>query len=154
MIEWDDKHSVGISIIDDEHKEFIAIINKVVVIKEHNDNPEEVREILYEMIKYALKHFATEETYMEKFNFPEFQLHRNEHLDFTDKAFTNLNKVIMGDYQMANEILEYLKQWLVNHIQKTDRKYIECLIKMVLIKIYKYSNSNLTHPKLHLTCKS
>ena len=129
MIEWDDKYSVGISIIDEEHKEFIAIIDKAIVIKEHNDNPEEVREILYEMIKYALKHFATEETYMKKFNFPEFQLHRNEHLDFTDKTFANLNKVIMGDYQVANEILEYLKQWLVNHIHGTDRKYIECFNK-------------------------
>ncbi len=134
MIKWDEKYSVGISIIDDEHKEFFAIINKAVAIKENNGSPEEVREILYEMIKYALKHFATEETYMKKFNFPEFQLHRNEHLDFTDKTFANLNKVIMGDYQIANEILEYLKQWLVNHIQKTDRKYIECFNKNGLNK--------------------
>ena len=129
MIKWDDKYSVGISMIDDEHKEFIAIINKAVAIKENNDNPVEVREILYKMIKYAFKHFATEETYMKKFNFPEFQLHRNEHLDFTDKTFANHNKVIMGDYQIANEILEYLKQWFVNHIQETDRKYIECFKK-------------------------
>ncbi len=126
MIEWNDKYSVGISIIDEEHKEFIDIINKAIVTKENNDNPEEVREILYEMIKYALKHFATEETYMKKFNFPEYQLHRNEHLDFTDKTFANLNKVITSDYQVANEILEYLKWWLVNHIQGTDRKYIDC----------------------------
>ncbi len=126
MVKWDDKYSVGISIIDEEHKGFIDIINKAIAIKENNGNPEEVREILYEMIKYALKHFATEETYMIKFNFPEFQLHRNEHLGFTAKAFDNLNKVINGDYQAANEILEYLKQWLVNHIHGTDRKYIDC----------------------------
>ena len=129
MIKWDDKYSVGISMIDEEHKKFIDIINKVIVAKEHNDNPEGVREVLYEMIKYALNHFATEETYMIKFNFPEFQLHRNEHLDFTDKAVANINKVINGDYQVANELLEYLKQWLLNHIQKTDRKYIDCFNK-------------------------
>ena len=126
MIEWDTKYSVGISIIDEEHKEFIDIINKVIVTKEHNDNSEEVREVLHEMVKYALTHFATEETYMIKFNFPGYQLHRNEHLDFTDKAVANINKVINGDYQVANEILEYLKQWLLNHIQETDRKYIDC----------------------------
>ncbi len=126
MTKWNNKYSVGISILDEEHKEFIDIINTAVAIKENNGNPEEVREILYEMIKYALKHFATEETYMKKFNFPEFQLHRNEHLDFTDQTVANLNKVITGDYQVAYEILEYLKQWLVNHIHGTDRKYIEC----------------------------
>ncbi len=81
------------------------------------------------MIKHALKHFATEEAYMMKFNFPGFQLHRNEHLDFTNKTFDNLNKVINGDCQVADEILEYLKQWLVNHIHGTDRKYIDCFNK-------------------------
>jgi hemerythrin-like metal-binding protein len=134
MIEWNDKYSVGISIIDEEHKEFIDIINKVIATKEHNDNPEEVRKILYEMIKYALKHFATEEAYMIKFNFPVFQLHRNEHLDFIDQTVANLNKVITGDYLIANEILEYLKQWLVNHIHEIDRKYIDCFNKNGLNK--------------------
>tara|TARA_B100000315_G_C14120992_1_gene382570 strand:- start:155 stop:451 length:297 start_codon:yes stop_codon:yes gene_type:complete len=75
---------------------------------------------------YGLNHFAAEETYMIKFNYPEYQLHRNEHLDFRDKAFANIDKVINGDYRVANEILEYLKQWLFNHIQETDRKYIDC----------------------------
>jgi len=126
MIRWNDKYSVGISVIDEEHKEFIDIINKVIAAKKHNDKPEEVREVLYEMIKYTIKHFATEEAHMIKFNFPEYQLHRNKHLDFTDKAVANINKVINGDYQVANEILEYLKLLLVNHIQETDRKYIDC----------------------------
>jgi len=129
MIEWNEEYSVGISTIDEEHKKFIDIINKVIVTKEHTDKPEEIREILYEMIKYALNHFATEETNMVKFNFPEYQSHRNEHLDFTDKTVSMINKVIKGDYNVANQILEYLKQWLVNHIQGTDRKYIDCFIK-------------------------
>jgi len=129
MIEWDEKYSVGVSTIDEEHKKFIDIINKAIVTKEHNDKPEEIREILYEMIKYALNHFATEEANMIKFNFPEYQSHRNEHLDFTDKTVSMINKVIKGDYNVANQILEYLKQWLVNHIQGSDRKYIDCFIK-------------------------
>ena len=129
MTKWDNKYSVGISILDEEHKKFIDIINKAVAVKENNGNPEKVREILYEMIKHALKHFATEEACMKKYNFPEYQIHRNEHLDFTDQTFANLNKVIMGDYLVANEILEYLNQWFVNHIQGTDRKYIDCFNK-------------------------
>ncbi len=129
MIEWNEKYSVGISMIDEEHKKFIDIINKAIVTKEHNDNPEEIREVLHEMIKYALNHFATEEINMIKFNFPEYQSHRNEHLDFTDKTIAIINKVIKGDKIAANQILEYLKQWLVNHIQGTDKKYISCFIK-------------------------
>ena len=85
MIEWEDKFSVGISVIDEEHKKLIGILNKAV--------------------------FA------------------NEHLDFTDKTIMNYHNLIRGDYQTANKILEYLKQWLVNNIQVTDKKYIDCFKK-------------------------
>ncbi len=129
MIEWEDKFSVGISIIDQEHKKLIGILNKAVFANEHNDNPAETLELLGDMIEYSRKHFSTEESYMLKFKFPEYQLHRNEHLDFTSKTITNHHNFINGDYQIANEILEYLKQWLVNHIQATDKKYIDCFKK-------------------------
>jgi len=126
MIKWDDKYSVGISMIDDEHKKLIGILNKAIFTKEHNDNPEELREVLREMTKYALTHFATEETYMKEFNFPEYQDHKKEHRDFYIETIAYHDKVINGDSQIANEIIEYLKWWFINHIQVTDKKYIDC----------------------------
>ncbi len=126
MIEWDDKYCFGISIIDKEHKKFIDVINKAFVAKEHNDNPEEVKEVLKEMTNYALEHFSTEEAYMIKFKYPEYKYHKKEHHDFSMTTLANLRKLIKGDYQIANEKLEYLKRWLINHIQGTDKKYVDC----------------------------
>ncbi len=126
MLEWDDKYSVGISIIDEEHKKLFGILDKAIFAKEHNDNPEELREVLREMTNYALTHFRTEETYMKEFNYLEYQDHKEEHRDFSTGIIAYHEKVIKGDYQIANEIIEYLKWWLVNHIQVTDRKYIDC----------------------------
>jgi hemerythrin len=126
MIEWDDKYCVGISIIDEEHKEFIDIINKAIVTKENNDNPEGVKEVLREITNYVLTYFKTEEAYMIEFNYPEYQDHKEEHHDFTIKIIAYLDKVIKGDYQIANDILEDLKSWLVNHIQGTDKKFVDC----------------------------
>jgi hemerythrin len=45
------------------------------------------------------------------------------------KIIEYLDRVINGDYQIACDILEDLKSWLVNHIQVTDQKYIDCFIK-------------------------
>jgi hemerythrin-like metal-binding protein len=117
---------VGISIIDEEHKKLIGLLNKAIFVKEHNDNPEEIREVLREMIKYFHTHFATEETYMKKFNYPDYQGHEEEHRDFTIETIAYQDKLIEGDFQIANEIIEYLKWWLVNHIQVTDKKYVVC----------------------------
>ncbi len=120
---------LGVPIIDKDHK-FIDTINKVAIVKvaivkKNNDDPEGVKEVLREMTNYALTHFKTEETYMIEFNYPQYQDHKDEHHDFAMKTIAYLDKVIKGDYQIANDILEDLKSWLVNHIQVTDRKYID-----------------------------
>ena len=126
MIKWDDKYSVGIPIIDEEHKELIGILNKVFFAKEHNDNPEETREVLREMVTYALTHFKTEESYMKVFNYPYYRDHKEEHRDFYIETIAYLDKFTKGDSQTVNEILEYLKWWLINHIQGTDKKFVDC----------------------------
>jgi len=129
MIKWEEKYSVGLSIIDEEHKELIRIMNVAIKAKQHNDNIDEISKLLKQLTVYTLKHFSTEESYMVEFNYPEFQYHKEEHHDFSNKVIEYCNRVIEGDCHVANEILEYLKQWLINHIQITDKKYIECFKK-------------------------
>ena len=64
MIEWADKYSVGISIIDKHHKRLVGIINDAIVAKQHSDDPEKMMEVLDEMTAYAQEHFKIEESYM------------------------------------------------------------------------------------------
>jgi len=134
MIEWDEKYSVGISKIDDQHKKIIniinntisLIINKTIDIVQFGTNPQEILDLLDEMAVYAKEHFATEEAYMYEFHYLEYVLHKEEHFNFSNKIVSYRNKVMGGDTQIACEILEYLKKWLVEHIQVSDRKYIDC----------------------------
>ncbi len=129
VIEWNDKYSLNISLIDEQHKKLFEIINKAIIAEKHSKVAKDVLEILDEMTEYALKHFETEERYMKEFNFPEYQTHRNEHIDFTNNTIDYKNRIVGGDFQIINEILEYLKQWLVNHIQVSDRQFIDCFKK-------------------------
>ena len=59
MIEWADKYSVGISIID---KQLVHIINDAIVAKEHSDDSEKMMEVLGEMTANAQEHFKAEES--------------------------------------------------------------------------------------------
>ncbi len=133
MIEWNDKYSLNISLIDEQHKKLFEIINKAIIAEKNSKVANDVLGILDEMTEYALKHFETEERYMKDFNFSEYQAHRNEHIDFTNNTIDYKNRVVGGNFQIINVILEYLKQWLVNHIHVTDRQYIDCFKKNGLI---------------------
>jgi hemerythrin-like metal-binding domain len=127
MIEWNDKYSVGVSRIDNEHKKFIDIINKAIIAKEHNNNLKELKDVIHEITMYALNHFSTEETFMIEFNYPEYKSHKEEHSIFAKKMVAYFNKIHDGDYQTTNKMIEYLKNWLVNHIKVTDKKYVNCI---------------------------
>ena len=129
MIEWNDKYSVSISLIDEQHKKLFEILNKAIIANKHSKVTKDILGILDEMTEYALEHFEIEERYMKEFSFPEYQAHRNEHIDFTNNSIDYKNRVVGGDFHIINEILEYLNQWLVNHIQVTDKKYINCFMK-------------------------
>ncbi len=126
MLEWDNKYSVKVSLIDEQHKKLFEIINKAVVLKKDSNNPRDIIKILNDMTKFAQEHFETEETYMKECNYPEYQDHKEEHMDFSTRTIAYLKEVIKSNYRIANEILEYIKQWLVDHIQSTDKKYIDC----------------------------
>ncbi len=125
-IKWNNKYCVGISIIDEQHKKLFSFLNKTIEAKEHSDNKEELKEVLEEMTTYALEHFETEEAYMIEFDYPECRYHSEEHYRFFTKTNAYFDRVVNGDHHISNALIEYLKQWLVNHIQICDRQYIDC----------------------------
>jgi len=129
MIEWNNGHSLGLSIIDEEHKKVIEVINGIIAAKQRADFPEKIEIMLHELIDYACSHFKTEETYMIEFHYHEYQYHKEEHVDFIHKMNSYFSRVVRGNYELASEILEFLKQWLVKHIEGTDKKYIECFAR-------------------------
>ena len=128
MIKWDDKYSVGVSKIDEEHKKFIDIINiyKAIYVIPHDDRTRAISEILVEIIAYAEKHFKTEETYMINFKYYDYKSHKDEHNRFSKIISNYWQELADNKFKVTDAILEHLKQWLVNHIQVTDKKYVIC----------------------------
>lgn len=129
-IEWSNKYNLNVPEIDKEHKEFFKTINKAInVAKQHDIDKEEISVVLYELTMYALSHFRTEEKYMEETKYEGAKLHYEEHKDFVMKTVDLCNRTVRGDYNIIKDLLEHLKQWLTHHIQKTDRKLANFLIK-------------------------
>ena len=127
MIEWEDKFSVGISIVDEEHKKFIDIINKAIYAQQHN-KLDAISGILTDMAVYALEHFKTEETYMIDFKYYDYKSHKDEHNNFSNEISNYCKKLMDGEIKIRiiDKIIEDLMQWLNNHIQKMDKKFVAC----------------------------
>lgn len=122
MLEWNNGLSVQVKEIDEQHKKLVGMINTLFDSMKSETDDTVLLSIVDEMVKYAVEHFNTEERYMEKMGYPEFERHKSEHQDFVEKATQVENDLKYGKTVLSMDILNFLSSWLVTHINGTDKK--------------------------------
>lgn len=129
LLEWSDKFSVGCELIDKQHKNLCNLINKLydafVQAKANNV----INDILQEMADYTVYHFRTEEELFEKYDYYDKENHKNEHNHFVEKVEEFMEKLKKGEVSVSYEVMTFLKDWLTNHILKSDMMYKDFICK-------------------------
>ncbi len=128
FVEWKDEYSVGIDSIDQQHKKLLNLINQLQTAVDYSTGEQFEREALDELVDYTKTHFTYEEGLMRDNDYPDFEPHKAQH----EKMFEKVREVLAEyeqdqDTAMANAA-EYLKDWLINHINGTDKEYSSYLI--------------------------
>ena len=122
---WNESFSVGIPLLDSQHMELIRIINKLIDSKDVKVDSEAISETLLNMTNYAMFHFKTEEEYLKEHGYPEFESHKKEHTGFRKQTIAFCTDTMANKDTIPDEILNFLKDWLVHHILVSDMKYKE-----------------------------
>lgn len=122
-IEWSDELSVKVKEIDEQHKNFIEILNKL-----HDGifDLEIQKVVIKELVEYATVHFETEEKHMIHFNFPGYEEHKKEHEELTEHTLKFKDELFRNNCLLSFAILDFLKDWLENHLLNMDMKYVQC----------------------------
>jgi hemerythrin len=128
FVEWKDSYSVGIESIDLQHKKLLNLINQLQTAVDYSAGEQFEREALDELVGYTKTHFTYEEGLMSDNDYPDFAAHKAQH----EKMFNKVGEVLSeyetdADTAMSNAA-EYLKDWLINHINGTDKEYSSYLI--------------------------
>ncbi len=125
---WKDDYSVGIDSIDQQHKKLINLINHLQTAVDYSTGEQFERDALDELVDYTKTHFTYEEGLMRDNEYPDFEAHKAQH----EKMFKKVAEVLAEyekdqDTAMSNAVA-YLKNWLINHINGTDKQYSSYLI--------------------------
>jgi hemerythrin-like metal-binding protein len=127
LFEWNDMFSVGVNSIDDQHKKLIDYVNQLHDAMMEGKANDQIAPILDGLISYTATHFAHEEKYFAQFNYENTDEHKQLHQDLVGQVMDFKGKFDSGEATLSSDLMEFLKEWLMNHIMQEDKKYVECL---------------------------
>ncbi|MFQ3621094.1 MAG: bacteriohemerythrin [Spirochaetales bacterium] len=125
LVEWDEKLSVGFSAIDEQHKKLIDITNRLfeACVQGKEAANAEFKTIVKEAVAYVKTHFAYEEELLKKVQYPAYAAHKAEHEEFVKKILQEVRDFESGKPFVPNNFARYLRDWTLEHIAVSDKKY-------------------------------
>jgi hemerythrin len=121
---WTPNLSVGVPMIDEQHKTWFEKADKLFEAGKNNQAKEYVGELLNFLEDYTRKHFADEEQYMLSIRYPAYSEQKAAHADFIRQL-----KKLRADYDASGGNLlvilganQLVLQWLTQHISNMDKK--------------------------------
>jgi hemerythrin len=128
-IEWSDSLSIGVELIDEQHKMLIQKLNDLSKALENRQGEVETVKALEFMVDYTDFHFSAEEELMAEQNYPGLEYQKKQHAEFKG----HLNQLI-EDYreegptkELVTSVNVLLINWLIKHIHGVDLKLGEFL---------------------------
>lgn len=127
MFKWDEKYSVGIQVIDYQHKEIFRILDQLYSLLKEGKSENLLEDIIPELENYTIFHFQEEEAYFKRFNYADSNEHIAEHKEFIRKIGEIRLDIEQGRLTIGFELMIYLKIWIDHHILAVDKKYVSSL---------------------------
>lgn len=115
VLEWAAAYELGQAVMDDTHREFVALLNGL------GDAPDaELLARLDAFIAHTETHFGEEERWMEEIDFPPLGCHRGEHASVMEVAREVRSRVAAGEPEFARTLATALAEWFPLHAQTMD----------------------------------
>jgi hemerythrin len=123
LIEWNNALSVGVGSIDNQHKELVYMLDTLSDAMQAGHGEDVLGKIFDDLIAYTVRHFGHEEALMKSHSYPDAANHEQEHHDLRTQAIALQDKANAGSIVVTIDTLNFLRNWLVHHIQETDKAF-------------------------------
>lgn len=119
-------YSIGIPEIDAQHQQLFECIDRLEAAGDDRQRELAVYYVMDELREYVKVHFTVEEVVMRLFDYPEREKHAAEHQAFASRLEALEQAELKHD--LHREAAKFLREWLVNHIQRSDQRYADFVL--------------------------
>jgi hemerythrin-like metal-binding protein len=79
--------------------------------------------LLKKLADYTRNHFSAEEGMMASVKYPVLEGHKTKHRELIKQVEDYIERYEKGEITINLHLLNFLRDWLTNHIQKVDKEY-------------------------------
>ncbi|MGL1888905.1 MAG: bacteriohemerythrin [Reichenbachiella sp.] len=126
LVTWSDDYNTHIPEIDGQHQGLVEMLNRFYEAVLANESKKSLRMLLDELTQYTVSHFTSEEKYFDDLNYEHGIEHKKSHKVFIDKVTNVKQRVEEGREVLPIEMVIFIKDWLLKHIQDEDKQFLEC----------------------------
>ncbi|NTV72112.1 MAG: hemerythrin [Azonexaceae bacterium] len=121
---WHDQFLLGHAEMDETHKEFVELVNALLTVSDA-----ELNSALAAFSAHAERHFAQENEWMEKNDFPPRDCHIDEHNKVLASVHDVQEQLAQGDVAIVRELAKALMDWFPSHADYLDSALATWLVK-------------------------
>ena len=115
VMEWNDTLVLDKSVMDDTHREFVDLLNRLA-----DAQPKETLAVLDEFIAHTEAHFGQEQKWMEDMAFPPLACHAREHEGVLEISREVRNRIAAGQPKFAQVLAKAVAEWFEAHAASMD----------------------------------
>ncbi|MCU7919362.1 MAG: bacteriohemerythrin [Candidatus Thiodiazotropha sp. (ex Epidulcina cf. delphinae)] len=123
LMQWiDEKYGTNVDVCDNQHKELFDRVNALNDAVTNGDRAN-IGNRLDNLIDFVVVHFETEERMMEERGYIGLDAHREEHDRLVQTCTDLQDKFHSGETDIEEGTMNFIKNWLDNHIPVIDKSY-------------------------------
>jgi methyl-accepting chemotaxis protein len=127
LFRFSEVYSVKVADLDKQHQGIFEYINRIHAAIKRRASNDELAPIIRDMADFTARHFANEERLMQSVRYPDLESHKPIHVKLIADLTTVLKRLERNEEVNLIELMVFLKNWLVSHIQGTDKKYSDAM---------------------------
>jgi len=120
---WNESYSVRVAQFDAQHRKLFELVNRLADAMRVGKGNDVIREVVDELAVYTRTHFLQEEVAMQQTKYPGYEAHHAQHSQLLAEVEKFKGALMGGGKPNVVGVLNFLRLWLVEHIQKSDQAY-------------------------------
>jgi hemerythrin-like metal-binding protein len=120
---WNDKYFVGLKVLDDQHLELFANLNRLHQAMTSGLGPSVTGPLISTLMEATRRHFVREEEILAELGYPGLESHHTQHLELIRRAQSYCTRYRCRESPLSPHLLNFLRDWFAHHLQTSDHAY-------------------------------